>query len=469
MARVASPEATEAHSGVVNQTEPLNRRRRAALPTLAFVLLARAAAAEQFAWVVLSPTGPVVRAVTDAPACPRAAAVGTADAVPESLGDPMTVRAEPALPDFPNRVCEWQPPPDARYVAVDGQPAALRMPAPNPRRIVVFGDSGCLGGSDQDCARHWYFSELARLAAARQPDLVVHLGDYNYRGTNCIAYDGCCTYNPNSCGFPNCGDTWPMWRADFFAPAVPLLAAAPWVMVRGNHDLCSRAGRGFHRYIDPHSPPGVCAANPVEDPTYTAPYVLYLGDLLRLLVLDSADACDEPSSRAADQIPAYRAQFAQLAELAATGTATQTWLLVHRPIWGILRDVGGRSTVLNYTLEQASQNRLPPSVSLVLSGHEHLFQSVTFEEQAMPAALLVGTGGTELDDPADTPEYVTHVPVGPQGPTIGAAMTVHDHGYLLVERSKGGWTAVFYDRYDRALATCDSSARPSICAPTPGG
>ena len=34
------------------------------------------------------------------------------------------------------------------------------------------------------------------------------------------------------------------WRADFLAPASPLLAAAPWVMVRGNHDECAR-GRGL--------------------------------------------------------------------------------------------------------------------------------------------------------------------------------------------------------------------------------
>jgi hypothetical protein len=355
-------------------------------------------------------------------------------------------------------------PPDVRFAAVEGHPGALRLPAPNPRRIVVLGDSGCLGGTDQDCGRDWYFADLARFAAARNPDLVIHVGDYNYRGTNCVAYDGCCTYNPENCGYPNCGDTWPMWEADGFAPAAPLLAAAPWVLVRGNHELCSRAGRGFHRYLDPRSPPPSCAANPVEDPIYTPPYALYLGDRLRLLVLDSADACDELSARSSDQVPVYRAQFAQLASLAASGTTAQTWLIVHRPLWGILRDVAGRSTVLNYTLEQASGNQLPAAISLVLSGHEHLFQAVTFVEPGVAPALLVGTGGTELDDPTQVPERVENVPVSPHGPTIDVAVTVHDHGYLLMENTGDAWTATFYDRFDRPLASCDASARPSLCS-----
>jgi hypothetical protein len=136
----------------------------------------------------------------------------------------MVVRAAPNPPDFPNLVCEWQPMPAVRYVVLEGHPTALRMPAPNPRRIVVFGDSGCLGGNDQDCQRDWYFADIARFAAARIPDLVIHTGDYNYRGTNCIAYDGCCTYNPINCGFPICGDSWANWHGDFFAPAAPLLA-----------------------------------------------------------------------------------------------------------------------------------------------------------------------------------------------------------------------------------------------------
>lgn len=426
-------------------------------------VLAQAPAPPLAAWVELSPTGPVLRAITDAATCPRVASMSAAGAAPAAWDNLMTVRAAPAPPAYPNRVCEWQPPPAAAYVALEGRPGVLRTSALDPRRIVVFGDSGCLGGDDQDCANDWYFPDIVRHAASHQPDLVVHVGDVNYRGTNCVAYDGCCTYNPINCGFPNCGDNWATWRDDFFDPAAPLFAAAPWVIVRGNHELCSRAGHGFYRYLDPRSPPTRCTDNPVENPVYTSPYALYLGASLRLLVLDSAGACDQQSARAADQVPAFRAQFAQLAALAAGGSAAQTWLLVHRPMWGVVRDAGGRSAVLNYTLEQASGNLLPASISLVISGHEHLFQGVTFTESGFPPALLVGTGGAELDNPARVPSRVENVPVSPTGPTIGVAVTVHDHGYLSMEQSNGSWTATFYDRYDQPLAVCDAAQRPSIC------
>lgn len=58
-------------------------------------------------------------------------------------------------------------------------------------------------------------------------------------------------------GLPETGrslpDSWEAWRADFFAPAAPLLSRAPWVPARGNHELCSRAGPGWFYFLDPHS------------------------------------------------------------------------------------------------------------------------------------------------------------------------------------------------------------------------
>ena len=47
------------------------------------------------------------------------------------------------------------------------------------------------------------------------------------------------------------GDNWTTWQADFFTPAAPLLAAAPIVLVRGNHEDCDRAGPGFLLLMGP--------------------------------------------------------------------------------------------------------------------------------------------------------------------------------------------------------------------------
>ena len=48
-------------------------------------------------------------------------------------------------------------------------------------------------------------------------------------------------------------DVWPAWRDDFFMPAARLMKTAPWLLVRGNHELCSRAGPGWFYLLDPAS------------------------------------------------------------------------------------------------------------------------------------------------------------------------------------------------------------------------
>src|SRR6266853_1855600 len=103
---------------------------------------------------------------------------------------PMAVRAEPAQPfgnvkpaEFPVRSCEVAVPQGAQTALLDGK--ALTLPRGNPRRILVFGATGCrlLGATAQDCndPTDWPFARIATLAAAAQPDLVIHVGDYHYR------------------------------------------------------------------------------------------------------------------------------------------------------------------------------------------------------------------------------------------------------------------------------------------------
>ena len=81
-------------------------------------------------------------------------------------------------------------------------------------------------------------------AAASQPDLVIHVGDYLYRESECPKNMGCS-------GSPRGDNKGDAWYADFFEPASKLLAAAPWIMTRGNHEICSRAGRGYFLFLDP--------------------------------------------------------------------------------------------------------------------------------------------------------------------------------------------------------------------------
>ena len=73
---------------------------------------------------------------------------------------------------------------------------------------------------------------------------------------------------PGCAGSPY-GDNWAVWQKDFFNPAAPLLAAAPWVLVRGNHELCDRGGHGWFRLLDPHPTPIDCT-RPRRSPTRCA-------------------------------------------------------------------------------------------------------------------------------------------------------------------------------------------------------
>ena len=162
-----------------------------------------------------------------------------------------TPPAKPAL--FPISSCEYPLPAGATSAVVAGQ--SLPLPKANPTKIVVIGDTGCRlqnGNGTQSCNdpnpngtdTPYPFAAIAALAAAQNPDLVLHVGDYAYRDNPCPAGQG---YN---CGGSPWGFGWDTWQADLFAPGAPLLAAAPWIMTRGNHEQCNRAGQGWYRFLD---------------------------------------------------------------------------------------------------------------------------------------------------------------------------------------------------------------------------
>jgi hypothetical protein len=131
--------------------------------------------------------------------------------------------------------------PESERATTLGRPLAL--PKANPRRIVVIGDTGCrIKTSDnvfQACgdSGQWPFAAVAAGAAAAAPDLVIHVGDYHYRENECPAGNTGCAGSPWGYG-------WDAWEADVFAPGEMLFAAAPWIVVRGNHESCTARARG---------------------------------------------------------------------------------------------------------------------------------------------------------------------------------------------------------------------------------
>jgi hypothetical protein len=401
-----------------------------------------ARAAVTSAWVQMTEGGADIRAVTSETACPAAEVDGRT--LPLQLRSAADAR-------FP-AVCSAALPPGATAVGLQGR----TYPAPRPmvRRIVVFGDTGCRikGPLVQACndPRAWPFAEVARRAAARHPDLIIHVGDYYYRESPCPVGDLRCQGSP-------AGDRWPAWAADFFEPSAPLLGAAPWVFARGNHESCKRGGYGWFRLLD--AAPKVKAC-----PAEASAWRTSLGGGLDLDVADSADAEDITAPPA--QVKAFADQLRALQPRLGREPG---WLLVHRPVWGLtpiarVGPFGAVNAPLNSTEQAAARSEDLGGLRMVLSGHVHQFSSFDFAG-ARPAQLVVGTGG-DVGQPADSPA-ITRDRVWLDG-MAAARMEFDRFGYMVLDRMGDGpdsWRGAFYDANDREVATCALQGRRLGCAP----
>jgi calcineurin-like phosphoesterase family protein len=385
-------------------------------------------------WVQYTVDGiPEARVVTGAPSCPSI--------ILDGLGVPMRQRAAPNA-DFPDRICAAKLPPGTNRINV--LDTALPSPVAAPQRIIVLGDTGCRlsAAAVQACndPAAWPFAAIAERAAAMHPELVIHVGDYLYRESPCPRGDAACADSP-------WGDNWATWRADFFTPAEKLLTAAPWVMVRGNHEQCERAGRGWTRLTGPapFDPQTPCRAN-------EPPYVLSV-ERLTLIVMDDATA---PDTTADDRLIAvYRADFDAVARLAHD----PSWLLMHRPLRGIVRFAAGHAVGGSKTLLPALIPGFAPEIELLLSGHIHAFEAINYEAVS-PPQLIVGNGGDILDN---VPPDLSGIEVG--GLRVTNGLTLPGFGFLLLTRAPQGWRAEAFDTAGTLIRRCVLAERRVACEP----
>lgn len=417
--------------------------------TLASAAKADDASALDQAWVQMgSGGGSVVRLVTGTASCPSLVVDGRLL--------PMIERAAPAtLPArankakftaplaFPGRVCERTLQRSARHATYAGH--TLPLPRARIDRIVVIGDTGCrLKAADdawQGCndPAKWPFAAIAARAAALHPDLVLHVGDYLYRENACPA------------GKADCADAvWgygeASWRADFLAPAGPLLAAAPWVMVRGNHEECARAGEGWSRLFDPHLPePAQDCVDPAHDGVGDrgAPYAVELGGGSRIAVADLVGLANANNH---DDVlhAAYRADFAKIAALlhgSRFGIVT-----AHYP----LNPVSWYKNVIDeVTIGSRPVKALGAlgnlNARLMIAGHVHEFQVTRFTDR--PTQVIAGFSGT-AEDPPKSPATLAQV-MGKPGaePLIGLTTVQDAFGFCLMERQGKHWMLTAYQAY----------------------
>lgn len=339
---------------------------------------------------------------------------------------PAAVRALPS-DSFPVLVCQQRL--DGTPVQLPGMARPAAAAPSRVQRVVALGDTGCRA-SEQNCAdpSAWPFAAVAHGALQAGGDVAVHVGDYIYRET------------VRDCGGKQpCGDNWKAWRADWFAPVGELLPAVPWVFARGNHEDCTRGGRGWFLFFDPRDvPAGGCAGT-------TDPYAVAVPGVGTLLIMDTACApwystgCWplnglNDTTRA---IPAYAAQMGRLPGLIAAGQPA--WLVTHVPTWA--RDFPAQadsagSSILQAALRRASANgELPPAVGLSLVGHVHAWEALDFAAPRTPV-LVVGDGGTSES---------VGLPAALGSPAGGVAVDGYwpglAFGYTLLQATGSGWTA----------------------------
>lgn len=436
------------------------------------------------AWTQLGPQGSAsLRALVsgDAP-CPTALIDGAprtmtrrASANPEANGQDNRA----FNPGFAVSSCELALAPATGSALVNGR--AVPLPKTDTRRIIVLGDTGCRikvpaeGKADpiQDCANPdaWPWQKIATAAARTQPDLVIHVGDYHYR-EYCDDPERCTPLIDKGLVVSY---GWAGWNADFFTPATPLLTAAPWVFVRGNHENCDRAGEGWMRFLSP-LPYQACtdqryksASRSVLANNFTADaYRIDLDSKLGLIIADNSGHEDyRPASETPQDIELFKRT---LAVLHAAPGKQKLWFFSHRPIWYDLINAASQPNAL----QTALHNTLPGNVQAAFAGHQHAFETINFLPDAdsehypagRPAQIIIGGGGTQLEslDPK-SPFYEGEDNKGSkeqaapgaqryEGIAAASGILLNRYSFLLLERDIEGWAGTVLDVDGKTISRC---------------
>ena len=382
-------------------------------------------------------------------------------------------------PDFEVASCELTLERSVSEVSIEGD--RLALPKRDTRRIVVVGDTGCRikvpasgqGDPIQDCANPeaWPWPKIASAAARTQPDLVIHVGDYHYR-EYCADAQRCQALWEQGTIISY---GWAGWNADFFTPAASLLAVAPWVFVRGNHENCDRAGEGWMRFLSP-GPYRACADQRIKSASRSLlgnnltddAYRIDLNDQLALMVADNSAHEDyRPASATPQELELFRQTLAALRAAPAT---QQLWLFSHKPLWYDLLGPVAQPNALQMVL----RNTLPANLTLAFAGHQHAFETINFAPDAdltyhpsgRPAQVIVGGSGSQLEslDP-ESPLYEGVSGVGSQeraqpdgrrydGVAAASGIVLNRYSFLLLERDDTGWAATVLDKEGLPLSHC---------------
>jgi hypothetical protein len=431
----------------------------------------------------------IARVITAAATCPtitlnggspqamaQRVASGTIPVRPTSSTTLGAAFSKPSI--FPVQTCELVLPSGTTSAvvnaALEGGAEGITLPLPkqNAQTIVVIADTGCRLQNGvpastaqwQDCnvpsassdTNAYTFAATAAAAAALHPDLVIHIGDYDYRDNECPPDMAGCAGSPWGYG-------WDTWQADFFSPAKPLLAAAPWVVNRGNHEQCTRSGQGWYRFLDTNGYDYVPNKDCNTEGTaadgggftndnvgaYNTPYAVKVRDDTQFIVFDSnnvAKSAIAPTGANAFMYSQYEEEILQTAQLVQQGDVFNIWTN-HHAILGFSNGppLAAPGIALLSVMEALYPDTIfPPGINMALHGHTHLFEAIDYASTSTdggvpnkyPSTFVSGNAGTQLDldlpstlpDGTSTPAPTALVP-----PDIDAIAHSPNFGFLVMQ------------------------------------
>ncbi|KAL3765302.1 hypothetical protein ACHAW5_006087 [Stephanodiscus triporus] len=364
----------------------------------------------------------------------------------------------------------------------------------------------------------WFFKDLADDAATREIDLIVYVGDYIYRqgpcpidngqGMNCsgintpwiadaadVPHDVTVNFVPGVFG-----DNWYGWWADFFWPAMRLLQSAPIIPTRGNHEECGRGGYGYFFFLSPFPlcpyQGADCTAANIDNAcdTYNPPYSVAF-EHESFLIVDDNDinplkggtdsftfiegACPAPPPEGEFIVPVQQTRVDEpqagidvayfsgvMSTLEAMSAERDTnFFVTHHPILAIACN-DTEIIVEDWTLQQALHSNTLDRVSAIISGHQHWLQVLEFNDDALPAQLVVGHGGTKLIPNWVNQDSLTRIKLEVGQPelnivaTVKRGITMSQFGYGIMERNDGmDYDVTFYglDETTRKVGVLDFS------------
>jgi hypothetical protein len=167
----------------------------------------------------------------------------------------------------------------------------------------------------------------------------------------------------------------------------------------------------------------------------------------------------------------YSVQFRRAMELSRG--AAHNIFVDHHPILGFATDTTRRPAGV-YPGNAALQSVLaagngpllfPDSIDALLSGHNHLFEAVSFAT-GQPPQFIAGNSGTWLDEPLPRPLPPGAAPA--RDAIVATISSSATFGFVTLQRdpdSAASWQVEAWDRDGRLLTRCALFERRTTCVP----